>query len=74
MNFKSCLTVTSFPDNIGSFINKRALIAAPDEKISGNSRVVMGNPIYLEKGEGKPIIFLHVLIGGIFNYIDVFQF
>lgn len=50
------------------FLNNRAPIRSmPDHLDSIVSRRIAGNHIYLECGEGKPVIFCHGLFGGIFN-------
>ena len=50
------------------FLNNRAPVRSiPAHLRSIASRHIAGNHIYLECGEGKPVIFCHGLFGGIFN-------
>ena len=50
------------------FLNNRAPIRSIPAGLSGKARIVIkDNHIYLECGEGKPLIFCHGLFGGIHN-------
>ncbi len=50
------------------FLENRAPIrAVPSHLESLIKRKIKGNHIYLEAGEGRPIVFSHGLFGGIFN-------
>lgn len=55
-------------NGLQSFLDNRAPIRSiPEQLRSIASCHVAGDHIYLECGEGKPIIFCHGLFGGIFN-------
>ncbi len=57
------------------FLSKRAPIRSfPENKADGIKLHVKNNHVYIEKGEGEIIVFLHGLLGSIYNYIDVFQY
>src|SRR5690349_6449884 len=52
----------------GEFLQQRAPIRAiPPELVSIVERKIIGDHIFLDAGEGKPVIFCHGLFGGIFN-------
>src|SRR6185503_16783827 len=56
----------------GVFLQQRAPIRAiPTHLQSVIERKINGNHIFLEAGEGRPIIFCHGLFGGIFNLESV---
>ena len=67
-----------YSEEIRAFLSTRAPIRVyPKEKCNGINRVFNRGHIFLEKKvkeAKKTIIFLHGLFGGIYNYIDVFQF
>ncbi len=57
-----------------SWFYKRAPIhRLPKDKANGIKRIVRDKHALLEKGMGRPLLFLHGLFGGIYNYIEVFQ-